>query len=351
MAFKRIFRRLLCKPGSGAAHHTDDGSKLDGLCGRGGFDHNDNGTNGKAHGKANRVSLRRSPAVRNKDDGSMDGTTRYYKELTEQFDPFHIQEIDGKYVDVRDTFTPRPKWWTVPLKLIILIWTTTVFVDGFMATGPSFFYFATFAHLSLVVTLAYLICSFLCNILRSPSKTTDQYSDGKDFFPSVWLQLTWVLFAIAAPSQVLSALIFWCTEFPFQTFDLQGSLILYGTIWILLLAEGFWVNRVPLRVNHQWYFLGFYFLFLLWSLIHSYLGIGNPLEVNDVLYPFLQWNESPWFTVLYSMISLLIVAPLVFWFVWKLSLWSSPLIFQGLNRRYLSLDDSELVDMYVELHG
>jgi hypothetical protein len=257
---------------------------------------------------------------------------RRYSEEIQERNLYTIKDPNGKYLDTLASFNPKPRSWAIAVKLVIFIWLTFITVDGFLQTEPKLFYLATFDHWASVTTVIYLWCSFLCHAKR-PHTRKFQSSNN---LPNGWHRCTWTLFSIAAPVQLLASLAFWTFEFHGK--DLDRALVYHFSAWMFLMVEGLAVNSTPVRINHQWYFFGMVYLFLLWSLIHSYTNIGNPTQRNnhvETLYPFLKWNKAPFLTTFYCLICLLIVNPLVYGFIWLVSLYSFPFSFEGQYRRYL----------------
>lgn len=341
MGLKNIFRKLACRP---PKEEQDEENQLE----------NDllekkrtreNSTKSKRTSNKSSTKSTKNKKRSNKSKQGADDS-RYYQELKQQ-ELFTIREVTGKYIDVQASFTPKPKWWITVLKFVIFAWIAFIAIDDFLRMKPKSFYLATFDHWATVVTIFYLFSSFLANALRPPSNTLDFATERN--LPGLWHKMIWALFSIAAPSQILSSLAFWIFDYSGE--DLEGNLVVHGSVVILLLVEGLCLNRIPLRINHQWFFFAFVYAFLLWTLIHSYLNIGNPVKDRGehALYPFLVWNDAPFITTIYVLFILLLVVPLIYWVVWMMSLFSFPWKFQGKNRRYLSQEESKTMESYVEM--
>ena len=336
MGLKRIFRKLTCRPVT-EADEENGLRKSDSLLGQ-----NETEKSGSSSRRKPRAA---SSAWKKKQAQGEGNESRYMSELEER-DLFTIREYNGKYIDIPASFTPQPKGWMVLLKLVIFLCIAYMTVGEFAKSFPKAFYFATFDHWALTVTVIYLFMSLLSNAMRKPSKDLEFASER--YLPSLWRKITWVLFEIAAPSQLLATLAFWMFDFDGE--DPEIMLMVHGIVLILLLTEGLGLNRIPIRINHQWFFLGFVYAFLLWTLIHSYTSIGNPMKVGDAisLYPFLQWNRAPIWAAFSAILILFLVAPAAYWLIWRLSLFSVPWRFTGRHRRYLSPEDKKALESYVE---
>lgn len=345
MTFKRlqILKKLLCRPGKTDVVDDEENTLSNDLVEK---------KNKKGSNKEKKGNSKKTPWWK-KQQEEIDIASRYYREMQE-IDPFVIKEVDGKFLDIRESLTPRPKWWIVPAKFLGIGWSVIVLLDNILDTFPRSFYLATFDHWTMVLTVLYLCSSFLQNAVRPSSKKKDLPSEEEEaFLPNMWHKINWSLFATVAPAQLLTGLFFWA--FTYKRGDELGPpFAAHASIPLLVLFEGLCVNRTPLRVNHQWFFCFFVYTFLVWSLIHSYTKLGNPANVNENdknLYPFLKWNEAPFLTVLYSVICLFLVIPATYAVVWMLSLLSPPFRLRGKNRRYLDKNSSNKLEISAEMES
>ena len=332
MGFKRVLRKLTCRP---VEEDEENGlRKSDSLLGQ------------KRDGTSSSPSRRnksRSTSSTNPDKENSN-EFRYMKELKDR-QLFTIKEANGKYIDIPESFAPRPKWWMVLFKFVIFVAVAYMMLGEVFKTSPKSFFFATFDHWALMVTIVYLFMSLVGQISRKTSSDPD-FASGK-YLPNMWHKVTWILFEIAAPSQLLATIAFWAFEY--DGVDPEIMLMVHGIVLVLLLSEGLGVNRIPVRINHQWFFLSFIYAFLLWALVHSYTQIGNPVKQGEIsLYPFLQWNVTPVQALLSTIVILFVIAPLAYWLVWCLSLYSMPWKFTGRNRRYLSQENKKALKSQVE---
>ncbi|CAB9507917.1 expressed unknown protein [Seminavis robusta] len=340
MGWKKLFRKLTCRNEKHREDAYDERFAMDNdlleTQGAGDETQTSTGWTGKNTKRDRSASEKNSMGIRE----------RYYAELDamEIRQLYSIREVTDKYVDIPASFSSRPKWWNCAMKFVIGVWITFITADGFFQTQPRAFYLATFDHWANIATVLYMWSSIIGHVLRPA--TAQLNFPSVHYFPNGWHKASWTLFSIAAPAQLFASLAFWIFEY--QGGDLEGSLISFGSVFLLLISEGLCLNQIPIRINHQWFFLGVIYMFLLWSLIHSYLEIGNPYKSSndDSLYAFLNWNRAPILTAFYSMICLLIAAPLVYASIWLLSLFSLPFRFQGKSRRYLTNEQTKQMDDY-----
>jgi len=99
----------------------------------------------------------------------------------------------------------------------------------------------------------------------------------------------------------------------------------HGIIGIIVLIDGVLVGTIPVRAKHYVCLLAVCISYLLWSLVNYILKLGNgdwgPTYDDDALYPVLNWGwESRRVAAIVSSSATIVLCPVLFWFVWMLSL-------------------------------
>mgnify|MGYP005848831407 CR=1 FL=1 len=267
--------------------------------------------------------------------------------------PFHSNDaVSGKLIHGPQSVGPSGVWILL-LKSILVAWIIAVVVDGITeANPPRVFYLAYLTHWSLLVTMAYFISSWFHTLQNSSTLLQRKYTtttttnstttNQQQNHPTILHKLTWGLFALAAPAEIVVTVGYWTLEWDGSTGTgfYYRNIMVHGGCLILVLLDGFYINRIPVRLRHFGLLFAYLLLYMIWTLIHALLEIGNPdYENDDNLYTALQWKEEPWSTLQYAGLFLLVLAPLAFCFVWCLSLYSCPCNWSGDNRRYV--DDAE----------
>lgn len=89
--------------------------------------------------------------------------------------------------------------------------------------------------------------------------------------------------------------------------------------------DGFVLHRIPIRMKQSIFSWLFLFVYMIWSVIHAFSGIGNPLYYNtdrndDVIYEALDWKEEPESTGTTAAVLFIIVIPILFCIVFGISL-------------------------------
>lgn len=142
-----------------------------------------------------------------------------------------------------------------------------------------------------------------------------------------WTKLIWVLYVISIHSQVFVTLLYWLLVY-------DGSSVVYpevyrhGILMILVMMDGFVVNRIPIRLKQIVFVYAYALAYLGWTLIHFGADLGNPETTDndpdtndDALYGVISWRDNAGGAVILCLILMLVVIPLMFIFIWGLSLW------------------------------
>lgn len=135
-----------------------------------------------------------------------------------------------------------------------------------------------------------------------------------DFNTNVDIGNPQVLLSIAAPSQVMLTTIYWvgfCYSMLIGTTE-YASIMTHGGCLILVMIDGFLLSRIPLRVKQVIFFQAFMLMYIIWSVIHAYSGIGNPYDDGMYLYELLQWKNYPVSSLMLSLTGVFLVSPIVY---------------------------------------
>jgi hypothetical protein len=164
------------------------------------------------------------------------------------------------------------------------------------------------------------------------------------------LRLTWVLFELTVHLGATVTLLYWYemfkpaihfehVEFTASTIRLEyRSVAAHGGLYALVLVDGFWVNRIPLRWMHYFgIILPMEALYALWTYLHFQFQIGNPnvksntgdtagssndtnTDNDDAIYPgVLQWDDGWQEPLVYILVMVLAVGPVLFGLCWCIS--------------------------------
>jgi hypothetical protein len=161
------------------------------------------------------------------------------------------------------------------------------------------------------------------------------------------IRITWILFALAVHLGATVTLLYW-----YLLYDPKKDQINYldvanhGGLFLLVLIDGWLVNRIPLRWMHYFgIILPIEALYAVWTYLHYRLQIGNPnsndhdnndnannnmtmtttgttnttdIDDDDALYPdVIEWGDGQWREPLLTIVILLLaVGPVIFCLFW-----------------------------------
>jgi len=231
-----------------------------------------------------------------------------------------------KIIDLVRTFQPQTPF-DIVVKTLLTLYIVTSLIYLLFKTGH-FFWLAYLTHWSYLTLTLYFLCSCIW-LFHAPTRE------------SRWLQLTWILYSVAATTQILVFVLFWVIEYALAkkidkpTIEYR-TIVTHGISMVLILVDGVVMRRIPVRAKHYMVVFVWETAFIVWTGIHAATNIGNPLEdEKDAIYSIFSWKNDPVRTSVIAAINLFIVSPLLFWFLWALSAYG------GLRRRGNNDDNSD----------
>jgi len=147
----------------------------------------------------------------------------------------------------------------------------------------------------------------------------------------------------------MAAFLWWLTVYdPVETQFKFYNVSAHGVVCFLALIDGLVLNRIPLRLFHWWGFiLPVQILYLIWTIVHWQLNIGNPNEQDedpttndDAIYSVLAWDGNAWVSA--TVVSILVVfagGPLVYLYMWCLARFPYGCCTSGTRLYYLGADN------------
>ena len=196
-------------------------------------------------------------------------------------------------------------------------------VMAWEASPYLYFYYAYYTSWSLFFATLYAVFSFLNSMCQIP-QPVDGRVQGRG-------KITWIVFNLAVFGQGLSTLVYWALVHDYGRQVEYLEVATHGLVFAVVCIDGFVISRIPLRWMHIW--LGWTVLgcFLLWTIVHEALGIGNPNEQDndpetndDAIYSSLSWNEeNARQSAVLAGIMLLVVTPALFCILRSLSVWNA----------------------------
>ena len=246
---------------------------------------------------------------------------RFRQEVNPCQDWFTVTDVgSGRKIHVQRSFAPDT-WFAFGFKLLAASLVTIAFTISWVESTDTDFYLAYLSSWSMLVTVAALWTSWINTILASK---TAQPPETVGFR----IRLAWTLFTIALHSEIVVTILYWAYVYDAQveTVDFL-DIVLHGGAVPLLFLDGLLVNRVPLRWPHWWgVVLPYDLLYLLWTVLHAVLNVGNPNttspDEDDALYSVVNWNEDWTGSLAYSLVLIFVVGPVLFALLWFLSVYS-----------------------------
>ena len=121
--------------------------------------------------------------------------------------------------------------------------------------------------------------------------------------------------SIIAPAELVITILYWGLLFDGDA-NYQ-DVMTHGGCMVLVVVDGFFLSRLPLRLKQFWLFEAFAVAYLLWSLIHAYSGVGNPYkddgtQTDDAIYGPLAWKNETVSSMILTLLLLFVANPIAF---------------------------------------
>jgi len=200
------------------------------------------------------------------------------------------------------------------------------------------FYFAYMTNWALLVSVLYLSISLWNTVAASRTSQPPDRAGCR-------IRTTWVLYELSMHLQLVVTIVFWALIYePGVTALNFVSIVPHGVIAFVVLVDGNFVNRIPVRWTH-WY--GFVMpvevLYVVWTVIHALAtDIGNPNRSDndpdtndDSIYKPLSWNDNWQRSLILSVIVVFGVGPVLYYAMWLVSLYHVPCACWKDRRRYV----------------
>lgn len=181
----------------------------------------------------------------------------------------------------------------------LVVW----FMEGTLGFWPAYM-----TNWALLIQVTYLGLAIATTVA-----TQKLVCAGDDILelPSI-VKATWVLGSVSLPMSCLVTLLYWLSgqaKTPIHAL----SLMTHGLNAIVMILDMI-VSNQPYLLLHVLYFVLVVFVYILWSVLHFALGIGN-VDGEVYIYDILNWehvNE----TGSMSMFALTICVPLMYTVIW-----------------------------------
>ena len=223
-------------------------------------------------------------------------------------------------LDVIETFSPHPRIPYIFTRACLAGWIISVMGMSIAKQKYKSFWLAYLTHWGLVIASAYVVLSTTCAMYLAmrphPAARIDN-SDGNAMGPLV--KCTWAMFAVAFPAQVVVTILYWTLVYDADDEIAYLNLMTHGIVMVLVAIDGLILSRIPLRMRQIVFSETFAFLFVLWTIVHAYSGMGNPYangedaaRDDDAIYDSVAWQNNPDGAAIVSVVVLFVVNPVIF---------------------------------------
>jgi hypothetical protein len=226
---------------------------------------------------------------------------------------FTVHGTSDRILSVPATFSPRGVV-ALLIKLLLLCLSITSFIFGVKNSRGSLLFLTYLTNWGLIWTMLYSIMSFTNSIVKIKQPHSNESSGVGDFVGNR-AAVTWLLFVIAAHTQMMVSLLYWTLVHQPQWGYSFWNIVDHGGLMMVLLVEGQTMNRIPVRWNHFLFVFMVHFVYLIWTLVYGMYAIGSP-----DLYDVVDWTGNPKSTFILAAITQLGIVPLVYGVLWLISL-------------------------------
>ena len=234
---------------------------------------------------------------------------------------FGLTDPNGKTLDLERSFgmSNDGRFVRLLLKFCFWAWCVKALVKQWVISTHPHWFIAYLTQWTLLLTCIYMACSlYLSTITNTDNKKTLQ---GLKNYQWQLVKITWGLFSIVSCAGGGVVLMYWLAIYDYTSGAPEYySVMSHGVAFLLVLIDGFVLNKIPLRLKHYLFTVSYGLLFVGWSLIAAYANIDNPdtssEDNTEALYSILDWINSPVSATISSVGVNFVVLPLyaiIFW--------------------------------------
>ena len=222
---------------------------------------------------------------------------------------FSLTESNGKIIDVQESFIPQPLWLTGLFRAFSALFSFMIILYSVIISwADGWLWFGYLTHWCAILTILYQSIMFLCCI--NPSLLLQPEPKEE---PAFLLRFVWLIYSVATTLEITITLLYWELDHQSDEPIEFANVALHGIFGIVLAIDGGIIAKVPVRIKHLFFVELVSILYLIWSLIHTFVFDGKPL------YNALNWRDNTVFAASATVISMVFVVPFFFMIVWMLS--------------------------------
>lgn len=245
-----------------------------------------------------------------------------------------LREPSGQYIDVADSFAPASNRFhhIIIVRIVFLVWSIVSLALSISKEEDEdrFLYLGYLTNQGLIFSIAYQMSVCVLTLQRESLKQPNpDFQEGL----STSLKITWFLYALCVPTEILITILYWVLVYDGRRNIYYATIYTHGILVFLILIDGNFVARIPLRLKQIVFVVIYGILYAVWTFIHSVSGIGNGSKDGEGIYDVLNWKDKPEKTVIISAIICIVVIPVIYMLAWLLSLVGKGFAFNGTRRR------------------
>ena len=287
---------------------------------------------------------------------------RLRSELRCSYPLFSLEEQGGRALDVKGTFAPtlcNSMWASLAVRVALFgLCLAGMIYSIAVAWNPldgkvSWVYFLT--HWTLTITVLYFV---LVTTLHISAMRTKDGEDGVRFLyqpsgpsevPSKLVRFTWAIYAIAMPANIIVVLLYWTLDYQpgVSSVDFH-NIFRHAISCALIFIDANVLSTVPLRAKQVVFPWLYAVVYVIWTIINSYAGIGDgewpdedadQTNEDDALYSVIDWKHNPAKASVYAVVIVFVALPLVYLFTWTFSIVGGRCTCSGSRRKILIAEE------------
>jgi len=214
---------------------------------------------------------------------------------------------------IEKTLSPRPRLPYIGAKLFVAAWIVSILAMSIIKKTHRSFWLAYLTHWGYLFVTAYALMSVFSAVYLAlrPPENPSVLEGGV----GVLFKTTWVLLAVAVPAEIVITILYWVLLFDGNV--VYVDVMMHGGAMILIILDGFFLSRLPLRAKQFIFVEIFSICYLLWTVIHAYSGIGNPYkddgsQDDDAIYDSLAWKNDTVKALRLSLMLVFVANPIIY---------------------------------------
>ena len=241
---------------------------------------------------------------------------------------FGLIDPNGKRIDIEGSFGMNGTIISVATKFCFWALSIITLIYGWINNNHPYYFMAYLTQWTLLMTIIYFSCSLALSImtLKSCSDNSDTSSgNSSSSFQRTLIKIGWGLFPIVSSAGAAVVLIYWLVVYDYENrgFPKYYSIMSHGIIFLLALADGFILNKIPLRLKHYMIVLLYGLTYIAWSIVAAAAKIDNPNtpseDNSEALYTILDWDNEQTAATIVSVGVLFVALPVFTLFFWIVS--------------------------------